>query len=294
MIKRIFVFAAVLFIVYSLFVIAVAPKWWTASQHQWQANVINAQKFIYDDSDSLNHVLIGSSLTTRLVMDSLPKTYNLSFSGQGIYDGLNILAHKAKIPENIFIEMNLALREESKDFTSGLHTPILYYPKKMLVSLREDKQPIGVAGAQISNKITDPAILNVKTFFHLAAPNTVPEKEHKNELFNTMLQDQVKNYSELPEQELITQSFTTLKNYITELENKGGKIIFFEMPVNYQLNQLPKAKLIRATFYKYFPTPKYTYIPIPDGVKYQTTDGVHLGRAEALEYTSYLKSKLPY
>jgi hypothetical protein len=70
------------------------------------------------------------------------------------------------------------------------------------------------------------------------------------------------------------------------------KILFFEIPVNYQLNHLPKANLIRKTFYENFPESKYKYIPMPDSEQFITSDGVHLTQDEALTYTIYLKEKM--
>jgi hypothetical protein len=289
MIKKTLIAALAIFILYTLFVAFFAPKWWFASQHQWQSNIIKAQKFIYNDTDSFDNIIVGSSISCRLVMDSLPNTYNLSFSGQSIFDGLELLSHKNKFPKNIFIEINFVLRPENKNFTSSLNSPILYYPKKFLPSLREDKQPIAIIGEQLSVHFTSNIIGKTKSIFGFTQKQTTNKNNHT--FFDKMLKKEMENYSTLPDSSLLIKSFSDLEIYVKALEEKEVNIIFFEMPVNSQLTDLPRAKLIRSTFFEYFPKAKYTYIPMQDSVQYKTTDGIHLNKEEALRYTLYLKNK---
>jgi hypothetical protein len=292
MLRKIIFVALILTVGYAVFVSSFAPKWWNASQNQWQTNVIKAQNFIFGNTDSAVNVIIGTSLSCRLIIDSLPKTYNLSFSGQSIYDGLNILVHKDKLPPKIFIEMNVALSKENKDFTSTINSPVLFYPKKNILALREDKQPMGIIGNRIHKGIMDHFILKCKYFFHLEPKKNEAENTDKNKLFEKMLQLQVEAYSKIPNEQLVNECFNTLAKYTMELERKGTTVVFFEMPVNSKLNYLPKAKIIRDTFYSRFPKSKYQYIPIPDSLSFKTTDGVHLDEHEAMTYTSYLKLKM--
>lgn len=288
MVKKSFIVAVLLFIFYSIFVAVVIPGR-SASQHQWQDNIIKAQKFIYNDTAYYNAVVIGSSLSCRLVMDSLPQTYNLSFGGQSIYDGLNILSHMDKLPGNIFIEMNFALRNESRDFTAALNSPLLYYPKKLFLSLREDKQPLVLLGTLLNNKFESFVLPRLKPL-----PHTTEKKASgtNQEMFTTMLQLQVADYSMLRDEAYINDCFDRLGKSVSRLEKRGVNIVFFEMPVNKELNNLPKATSIRSRFYQQFPVTKYSYIPIPAGMEYKTTDGLHLSKEEALAYTLHLRSKM--
>jgi hypothetical protein len=288
MIKKTLITTLIAFIAYSAFVAFFAPKWWFASQHQWQDNIIKAQKFIYDDQDSYDNIIVGSSISCRLVMDSLPNTYNLSFSGQSIFDGLEVLRQKNKFPKNIFIEMNFVLRPENENFTSSLNSPILYYPKKILPSLREDKQPIAIIGEQLSFRFTAKLIGKTKSILGITQKK-VNNKKY-NVFFDKILKKEIENYSTLPVPLVLNQSFSNLEIYIKELKKKGVNIIFFEMPVDSRLNNLPGAKLIRKTFFEYFPKTRYHYVPIPDSIKYKTTDGIHLNKVDALRYTIYLRN----
>ncbi len=290
MIKKAIVVTILLVVGYSIFVAYFIGDL-NYSQHQWQDNVIKAQCYIYDDKNTFDNVIVGSSLSCRLAMDSIPQAYNLSFSGQSIFDGLYILTHKTKLPKNIFIEMNVVLRSEDKNFTSALYSPVLYYSKKIVPSLREGKQPVGIAGYSIAHTLTNRVVRKTKSLFHLTSIDDNNSNKN-NELFSKMLSSAIEDYSKLPDQFLVDESFNNLKVYINELENKGVTIVFFEMPLNAPLNDLPKSNRIRSTFYQKFPQSTYNYIPIPDSIKYETMDGLHLTRDAGLKYTLYLKSKM--
>ena len=289
MIKRTILTTIILFVSYTLFVIY-APKWWYASQNQWQNNLIKAQKFIYNQNDSIQNLIIGSSLSSRLIYENLPNTYNLSFVGQSIFDGLKLVVNKPTPPKNIFIEMNFVLRPESVDFTNSINSPILYYPREYINSLREDKQPIAVLG-----KISITKIDEIKSIFsskhnYIKKDSIVNKSISNNVLFSKMLALKIKEYSQVPSEEILQESFDILRDNVRKLESKGVNVIFFEMPINNKLENLPKSKAVRETFYKYFSPSKYKYISLPKLSKYETTDGVHLNKLEAMKYTTYFKS----
>jgi hypothetical protein len=107
-----------------------------------------------------------------------------------------------------------------------------------------------------------------------------------------MLEIQFGNYSKLPGKEELNESFSILKTHVTYLQEHGVNIVFFEMPVNSKLVNLPKANIIRQTFYENFPESKFNYIPLQDSVTYKTTDGVHLNSNEAVEYTRYFRQNM--
>ena len=278
-----------LLVLYASFVV-IAPKWWHAIQNQWQGNLVKAQQFIYT-KDGYTNVIVGSSLSSKILSDSLPNTYNLAFDGLSIYDGLEILTHMKKLPENIFIETNVVLRTADTNFTSGLFLPIQYYSKKYIKALRDDEQPIAIIGNQISWRITNKIISGFKSIFY--SPPTLNNKpDDESSVFKKMLAIQVKDYSKIPDKLKIIESFMKLKKYVSELENKGVNVCFFEMPVNKELINLPSATIIKSKFLSDFPQTKYTYIMVPDSANYVTGDGLHLNNESAIAYTRYFKESI--
>lgn len=288
MIRKAFLTMLILFAGYTVFVGRFAPTWWHASQHQWQDNVIKAETFVYASHDTFKNLIVGSSLSCRLIMAGLPGTYNLSFGGQSVFDGLRILSQKPNPPKNVFIETNMALRPESVDFTDGVFSPVMYYPRMYLPSLRRDVQPIAGLGVfsvkvinKVSSKLTSPA------------PNRpVITPGASEDFFQKNFGIQVKNFSQPPSQKDMTVAFTKLKNYVDDLRSKGVSVVFFEMPVHPEVQNSPLADTLRKAFTTHFPRTQYRHIPPPEGIAFKTSDGIHLGFEEACRYTDYFREQM--
>lgn len=144
MIKKSLITALVLLLLHAL-VVYLYPI--SSTQYALQGNTIKAQQFIYGGAQE--NIIIGSSLSNRLVMDSLQGMSNLSFSGMGIFDGLSILNHSDVTPRIVFIETNIMSRGENEHFTSYVNSPILSPVKEAIPSLRDEYQPIGMLGQLI-------------------------------------------------------------------------------------------------------------------------------------------------
>jgi len=108
-------------------------------------------------------------------------------------------------------------------------------------------------------------------------------------LFNKLLKDQQNEYSTLKDSLIIKQNFNELRKYVNILEENHCRLIFFEMPVDLSLRDLPRAIYIRKNFFKYFPTCKYVYMTNSNEV-YFTIDGIHLTDNSTLKYTHYFKN----
>ena len=287
MIKKTILTALCLVVAYSVFVAVVKPAW-EITDHQAQANLVLAQKFIYNDNAAIRNVIVGSSLPCRLVLEQVKNTYNLSFGGHGSIDGLVLIDSRKQLPENILVEMNSALLTENKAFTSTLLSRLSYHWWKLLPALRREKQPIGFLGAFLSVRGTDFFIDRFKSFLSLNRENP----GSRNAVFQNMLDMQVEAYSKNPDPVLVRDCFNNLQKHLSSLEKRGANIIFFEMPIHKKLCDLPWPKTIRENYHVCFPPDKYKYIPMPDCAEYTTTDGVHLVGEEALKYTNYFKTQL--
>ncbi len=255
----------------------------SVSQHQWQENVVKGEKYIYNQSDTISNVITGSSLACRIITDELPGFYNLAFAGQSVFDGLEIINKTEKAPKNVFIEINKVFITPSADFTASLFSPLSFNSKKYCISLRSDKQPLAFIFPAIQN------IFKNKKQVKKSESDPSTSNSVQKGIFNKMLTMQINEYSQIPDTNLVNKQFLLLATYAKELKNKGINIVFFEMPLNPGLIELPLAKFIRANFYKYFPESQYNYINIPDCSDYVTTDGLHLTDLESGRYTAYFK-----
>ena len=70
--------------------------------HQWQDNVNKAQQYVYEKSRDT--VMVGTSLSSRIIADSIPMVTSLSFGGCSVEDGLMIILYKGYTPKFILIE----------------------------------------------------------------------------------------------------------------------------------------------------------------------------------------------
>lgn len=292
MIKKSIIFATFLLICWGLFI---NYKPFSLSQHQWQDNVISAEKFIFD-IDSIDNLIIGSSLARRLQMDSLPDFYNLSLGGQSIFDGLNILRNKNNLPKNVYIETNVIVRGENSNFNDIVSSPILNALKDNSSVFRTDKQPLAYVGSRFVSPILNGFFWKViyrvrdKIKLEFQRNDSISFSKSENSIFNKMLDLQIKGYSQTIDTSMMDKRFEELKNHIEFLENRGVNVFFFEMPVNQQLIELNRAKYLRDRISNEFPN--NNLIILPKNIEiYKTTDGVHLTGDESKIYTIYFKNE---
>ena len=287
MVKKSVLVFVLLLAAYNLFV--VFHPMVGSSQHQWQDNVIKAQKYIYDQSDTLSDVMVGTSHSCVFVMDSLPSFCNLSFGGLSIFDGLSIIKKKDRLPKSIYIETNVLLRQESDQFTASLFEPIPYYLAMHLACLRADKQPFAVFISYLN------AFINRSIFFSgpkqtQVSLGSLPSPIFmRDDFFTKMLRIQVEDYSKIPDKKQLSEKLALLERYVHYFSSKGVKVYFYEMPVNRVLEKLPKALVIREEMHKVFPPDVYNYLTT-DTTSYKTIDGIHLNKTEAIRYTRFFRS----
>ena len=277
MIKKSLLFLVVLLLIYSVY-IAQKPINYGVSQHQWQDNVIKAQNLIFS-KDTVSSIIVGSSLSTRLSSDSITYTYNLSFGGLSLFDGLSLIKHHHIKPKYIFIETNLLMRKADQTFLKGLNNQFLYYLRKENISLRENKQPLAILSSHISIILGN--ILPQK--------NTTIKAEDKKVALNKLLEIHKKNYAIAVEDQAINNQIAELKKIITELEKNDIQFIFFEMPTHKIIESSYLAKKVRINILNAFSN--YPFIPILPNLKLRTTDGLHLRPDDARLYSSLLNKE---
>ncbi len=243
-------------------------KQWRSVQYQYQNNIIKADRYIYAPTIP-KAVIIGTSLSDRIVQDSIPGVYNMALPGMSLFDGYHILLRKEKLPGAVFIEVNFFFKDQNEGFVKSFDSPVSFFFKKNIPALRDENQPVGVIKHLLKGK-------EQKTAFPAVSAN----------VFGELLHVQEKQYSN-PDRALILRSLGKLKSDIKILRERGCKVFFFEMPVNSKLEQLPQAIIVRKAIKDNFPDINFLTMPNKD---FETLDGVHLGTVEASEYTHYLKS----
>jgi hypothetical protein len=294
MVLKSFLFTGLLLVCFS-FWLSFNSSTKRVGQNQWQDNVIKAQNYIYAKSQNNLKVVVGSSLSSRLVMDSLPANYcNLAFGGQSLFDGLKIIEKVNSKPLAVYIETNFLANESDDKFIEALFVPVVSSIKKEINFLHERNQPVTFFGNSFSSKfgtrVLDPfagQFFNpIVNKFKFGKKKKVESKEN---FYNSLVKQHLKDFSlSFPETGLRSK-LATLKALVSKLLIDGTDVVFFEMPMDKSLENTNRLITFRKLLKEYFPEDSFAYIPKPVYADYETTDGLHLSYQEALKFTNYFK-----
>ena len=269
MIKKSLICFLILFIIHALFV-KLFPNMGMAT-NQRQDNILKAQQAFY--AEDLNMAIVGTSLANRIIRDSIPNIQSLAFVGCSVEDGLQILRNRRNAPKYVFVEINLILRGGRKELVNGTTEGIIPRIKEWIPSLREQYEPICILASTIigTSKMNTQAGMAVVD----------------NERLNSQVEKTLKDDKPI-EDSIVKNRMNEIKSLISELEAKGTKFVFFEMPINYKLTHMKSLDQIREVVRKDYPEETYDYLP-SDTSKYMTTDGQHLDLEGQKKYTHFFK-----
>ena len=265
MIKRTFVIFLSIIVIYYIILQFYS---FSACQSQEDENFYIAENYLYSNTNYQN-VIVGSSMSRRINFDSINEFYNLSFGGQSIYDGFEIILRSNKIPKKIYIEINTLNRFENNEFLDRLFNPFLYNIKDEINILRVDKKPCPIIVNQIVKGIQASKKRKINTI------------NNDSTLKNAMLNIQKEKYASTLSKNELEKINNKIESYILKLKKKGIEIVFFELPINYKLSNTNKAIQIRKFVKQNFSETSFVELAIED---FQTTDGIHLGKEESQKY----------
>ncbi len=269
MIKKSIICFLILFIIHALFV-KIFPNIGMAT-NQRQDNILKAQQAFY--AEDMHMAIVGTSLANRIIRDSIPNIQSLAFVGCSVEDGLQILRNRRNVPKYVFVEINLILRGGRKELVNGTTNGIIPKIKEWIPSLREQYEPICI----LASTIIGTSKMNTQ------AGMAVIDSDRLNSQVEGLLKD-----DKPLEEDFVKKRMSEIKSLISELEAKGTKFVFFEMPINYRLTHLKSLDQIREVVRKDFPEETYDYLP-SDTSKYMTTDGQHLDLEGQKKYTHFFR-----
>ena len=242
--------------------------------HQWQDNLVKAQTFLY--AEHCDTAMVGTSLSGRILRDSIPTVRSVSFGGCAVEDGLRIVSHREQLPRYVLVETNLFLNEGNDEMVSNLSEGVVPWIKSVVPSLREQYEPIcllasvlmksGNINAQAGAAVVDTVLLNDRIAQHLRDAKGIDQQKAE-------------------------QRLHTLQGLMAPLEAKGVRFVFFEMPVNPRLQHLKSYDQTRDMVQRAFPPEKYKYLPA-DTAQYLTTDGEHLDYEGQQRFSAFIKRQL--
>lgn len=265
-----------------------------SSQNLLQDNIIKAEKYIFSDSVS-SKVIVGSSMSAMLNMDTLSDFTNLAFCGLSAFDGLNIVKSRKDLPEVLLIEINALHRTESKSFSSVVYSPILNTLKETFPSIRINKQPITyfcnfhviTRIKDLKKRFTTPKKIEQQS---TKSQNNNEENAHSS-LFDKRIETLIKTYSKALDSTFLDNQTDNLIQIAKDFSEQGVNVIFFEMPINYQLENLIYPNSIRKMTINKIEN-QFSFIKQVNEGKYKTTDGIHLRPDEVVQFSIFLKKSM--
>jgi len=242
--------------------------------NQWQDNMVKAQTFFY--AERADTAMVGSSLSARILKDSVPCVNSVSFGGCSVEDGLKIILAKKEKPKCILVETNYFLRGGNPNLVNRVTKGLIPQIKKFFPSLREKNEPIClVSGFAIHAMGVNPQA--AATFVDM-------------DFLHRSVIARIKSDS-LASKSLISRRLQSILPLFRQLRQQGSLFIFFEMPVNGQLTNLPSNCQTRKVVLSLFPKSVYAYMPT-DTTSYTTTDGEHLSYEDQQHYSHFFKEAL--
>jgi len=277
MIRRSLIVFVVLTVGYALFVRFIKVDRDT-SQHQASGNRIKAEQFVFSEDVPEATVIVGSSLSFRIVLDSLPPgTSNLGFGGLSIYDGLELIRRAGKKPARVLVETNMLFKEPDRGFLEAVFQPGLYELRQAAPILREENQPTGVLVGWLKEQmrqVRDPA--------EAQADSMAMSKN----LFDTNRA----SFAVVPPDSSQQRYLANLEREVKDLGSRGVEVIFIEVPISSELMSSPLAGRSREVIAERFPD--HLFLRTEPGKQWRTADGLHLQPANAQRYSGWLAAQL--
>lgn len=256
--------AAVLTCVYGALLGYLQAEPLTPIQTYWKTNR-NAVA-TYSQSAKPPVVFTGSSLTWTLGFNEATRcVYNLGLIGESALTGLDVIAESAHKPHTVFVEINFPEREsnrylinEASGFLAKNFPEFTYTPPVNFIRVQMSK---------LYHSLMDKSHIENST-------GTKPDSEITRQ---TELELNRKNLSIYLPDIVLSTKILEFKAKVNNLEKKGIKVIFFEMPVHPELENSKQVVQVRAAFRGAFPDNRFIgFDALAKGVVINPADGLHL------------------
>lgn len=248
-----------------------------------QRNVVKAEEYLFESQQNFDTLILGSSMSSRILLDKMPAgCRDLSFAGLSAREGLELVTISGRTPKLMLIEINtLGRRESGPPFLKSVSDgPIWHLAKTYFPFIRQKYRPVGVAKALFRDwRFGQNTPVVSESAFKV---DSVVRKK--------TIQEFTTNQEIIPDAQL-KKLFEVTRSQVEALRKRGTRVIFFEIPMEPELNDLAMARSIRQFTQVYFPESAYHHISLPND-RYTTTDGVHLTYNESARFTAYLNSRL--
>ncbi len=278
MIRKSLIVFIVIFAAFNIY-LKTSQKQFDAFQYQYQLNVIRAQKYIYDPEHNPSSVMVGTSLSAMLPLpDSI---YNLSMPGLNIADGIEVVKAVPRLPRTVFIETNFFFSVPSKPFADLFSNSVNNQMKIWLPGMRDQNQPANIlmSAFRTNSKVVE-------------RPSPENDAIPAPALFEKLLEKQKNRFKEA-DTLVINREMEKVAEFVQLVTASGGKVCFFEMPVENVLESLPLTTVVREKLHSRFQHLENVYfLDPPKEHNYRTMDGIHLSHTGLWDYSIYFREEM--
>jgi hypothetical protein len=292
--------ALTLFLLYNLVLASGRVRARFVPQSMRQQNVIQAQDYVAR-SIPPQVVVVGTSMAARLPLHQLgTEAVNLAMYGDSLFTGLEVIRRSEQNPQIVLIETNLLMNELNPEIVGTVFRPVFHQLRPHLPALRERFQPANL----VTGAWGEPLLRRVLRIVQRATPakstpleSASPPPQTAVEarlaaLIAAGLAGQEAVFAVAPEADRLDRQVDALRVVVQDLERRGIRSAFLQMPVYRSLADLPLTTRVHEALEAAFPPDRFLWIRPQTPNSYETTDGLHLGDAEARRYASELTAAL--
>jgi len=234
-----------------------------AGQDQESDNAIAIERFLYEGAVP-DAAIVGSSQAQHIPAAALGGSVaNLALAAENPLVGLTIIARSGRVPQRIYVEINQIGRPVDQAFIDGFFAEPGYTLKRFIKALRTSFQPINVAislmrrAARGRDEIYYPKIVDPASHDALIAQERVA-------------------LAAPPDIALLDRNLAETGRLVAALAARGAEAVFFEMPIEPQLEEAAGPVAIRQAVQAAFRPGHACWYDTSAPAGLPTRDGIHL------------------
>jgi hypothetical protein len=251
---------------------------------------LRGQHYLYDVPQETK-VIVGGSMAGMLNDDFLGPGYvKLTVPGDSSFTALEIIRRTGNKPTAVLIETNVFMKDANQEILHDLFSPGLRQLRRYSEIFREQGRPSNfVAG--IVEACVRKSCLWTSAIFSRGKSASIPSSATPGlhpALAAQLKRTEREEYDSKPSPAFLTKRTKQLADYVDLLSRNGSICILFEMPIDSSLSNLSGPRAWREAMKERFPEKQYHWLSFESNHNYQTSDGIHLVRAEADRLTEVM------
>lgn len=227
-------------------------------------------------------VVVGSSLGVRLAEEyfARPRLRNLALVGGSTVAGLEIVANQPRLPRIILVEVNVLSRPVDEALVetysrSGNAGSLFFRPIRTAVAAYENWLHAPLTHAQVA--------------FGLNQLLKQPPSDFDSRIYADRALQQ---FNAEDPTDAVRANAKTIRQLTVAVEQRGARLLLFELPYSEQLEQSRSAKITREIVHAEFPDPDRWLRNDYTRSELRWADGVHLDQRSAVPVTQSIDRAL--